>query len=139
MPNKTTIRLAVMASAAILLGVLAGTTYANAASREDNCRVADGADRATCCSKVESTSFFGRLFGGGCTVLSRGDLGHSGQQSASATGPKSSGGKESSGSGNTGSSGGAGDSGGGDTGSGGQNGGGNNGGGHNGGSSGGNN
>src|SRR4051794_26061015 len=83
MPNKTTIRLAVMASAAILLGVLAGTTYANAASREDNCRVADGADRATCCSKVESTSFFGRLFGGGCTVLSRGDLGHSGQQSAS--------------------------------------------------------
>lgn len=128
MPNKTTARLAIIASTAILLGVIAGSNVANAATHEDRCSLVAGADRATCCGKVESTTFLGRLFGGGCTVVSRGDLGHGDQQSASATGTKSAGaGKSSSASGSTGettgsgsgSSGGAGDSG--DGGSGGDN------------------
>ena len=106
MPNKTTIRLAVMASAAILLGALAGSTYAKANTRDENCRLPDGTQRATCCSKVESTTFFGRLFGGGCTIVWRGDLGHGGQQSASTAGPMGGSGTRSSGStGNNGNSG----------------------------------
>lgn len=106
MPKNISIRLTVIAAAAIACGVLVGSNLAHAAPREDNCRPALGADRATCCSKVESTTILGRLFGGGCTIVSRGDLGHDGQQASNSTrSTKSSGRSESGTSGGNGNNG----------------------------------
>src|SRR5580765_2811918 len=74
--HRAAIRRAVAASVILLTALIVTSVPGNAGTTENNCQLVPGRERVTCCSGAENTTVWQRMFGGGCSIISRGDLGH---------------------------------------------------------------